>query len=291
MKKRLLALACAAVAFGSVVLPQTCVAAAAEGDGGITVVQIEKSKALAYQPESEITGEIAIVVAEHPVHVNITMYSSERPVVYYDVDLTASENTSPTKYIFPVDHSEYPIQERLSEFQNTYTEAYFTGVYSSCYQVTISVPDTEDAIYTEESVLVADPHADAVVTGKTRYIYTVNFDENMEQAVSAGEPSVSINDGNAEIRRNISMLWKPYALADADDNGVIDMTDAYLILLYNSYISAGGKPNFEINTDAADVDKDGSITMQDAYLTLLYTSYCSAGMKFTFEEFMASDLH
>lgn len=289
MKKRFIALACAASILGSSALSLP-ISGHAEEAAEIPVVQMEKSKALAHEPESEITGEIAVIAGEHPIHVNITMYSSEKPVVYYDTDLTASEGSSQTKYVFLVDYSEYPDQAQLAEFQNTYTADYLTGVYSSCYQVTISAPDTDGAVYEEKPVLIADFHADANVKNKTTYTYNVQFSTDQQQPVLYEVPSVNMQDGSADISRNISMLWKPYTLGDVDENDKIDMTDAYLILIYSSYLSLGTTPDMEINTDAADVDENGKIDMTDAYLTLIYTSYLALGNKMTLEEFLASRL-
>ena len=73
MKIRFLSLICAASVLGTTTLLLP-ISGSAEEDGTVTtVVQMERSKALAYEPENEITGEIALIVDEHPIHVNITM--------------------------------------------------------------------------------------------------------------------------------------------------------------------------------------------------------------------------
>lgn len=253
-------------------------------------ITMAKCDALSTQPESKITGEIAVLVHDYPIHVTITMYSSEKPVTYYDTDLAPQEGTTSTEYIFLVDYSEYPSPDQLPTFDKQYTSDFLDGTYSSSYSVTITAPDTDNAVYTEESVLIADPHAESAVTGNTRYSYDVTFSETQEVPVIVHDPEVLVADGNAAVNRSIELLWAPYTLGDVDDNGEYTINDAYLILMYSSYLSAGATPDFDIVVEAADVDGNGIISINDAFLTLSYCSRISAGYSETFEEFLAEQL-
>ena len=270
-------------------------------DSVIESVTWEKSEVLYYEvqgtdgnvvqkpiPDSQITGQIAVTVHEHPVRVIISRYSSEAPVTYYDVELAPKEGQSATEYIFLVDYSECP--QDPTQFEKTYTSPQLTGIYSAAYSVTVSQPKTEGAVYTEDGLVIADPHAETSITGTTQYHYDITFSESAETPVSVSEASAEIpGTGDLTISRGIQMLWKPYTLGDADDNGIIDVDDAYSILLYYSSISAGLAPPESVSADAADVNEDGIVDATDAYLTLLYYACQSAGEDVTLEEIVAQE--
>lgn len=286
MKKNAIALACAA-ALSVCTTISAFSASADENVSALTTVMMPRSAALAFQPESKITGEIAIVLENHPVHVNITLYSDEKPSVYYDTDLIPEEDAGMTEYVFPVNFSEYPDQSQLDAFQNTYTADYFSGVYTSCYCVTITTIDLNQTEYQDEAVLIADFHADPVVSGTTKQVYEMTFSEEQEEDFLVGTPVVEITDGNAEISRSVSMRWQSCALGDVDEDGSITLADAYLILMYDSYRAVGIEPDFEkFVIEAADVTHDGAINLTDAYHTMMYNSMLAIGETFTFEEYL-----
>ncbi len=89
----------------------------------------------------------------------------------------------------------------------------------------------------------------------------------------------------------------PSVVGDADFNGKVEMQDAYWVLLYNSYHSAGDSGYMLYPDDMlinhyllqlCDVDGNGEMNMLDAYWILLYTSYHAAGGKQTWDEVLNS---
>ncbi len=113
-----------------------------------------------------------------------------------------------------------------------------------------------------------------------------------------GDKPVKTSDGS-NLTQHILVGMK----GDVNFNGTVDMFDAYQVLLYNSYVSAGGTPVFCENPIdpyqenlayfMADIDtcskkgKDGGdISMMDAYNVLLYNSYLSAGSELAWDSMM-----
>lgn len=238
-------------------------------------------------PDSQITEQITVTVHEHPVHLTISRYSTEAPVTYYDVDLAPQEGETVTEYVFLVDYSECPLDP--SQFETTYTSPYLTGIYSAAYTVEISEPKTDGALYREEELIIADPHAEASITGATKYSYDVSFAEELEDPVFSSEASASPSEnGDLTISRSIQLRWKPYTLGDVDDNGTIDTLDAYYILLYYACTAASLEPPENVLKEAADINEDGYVDTVDAYLALLYYAYISAGIETTMEELVAA---
>lgn len=276
--------------------------ASAEETAVINSITLPKSEALYYEvkdengnvsqkplPDSQITGQIAVAVHDNPIHVRITRQSAEAPLTYYDIDLAPEEGQAVTEYVFLVDYSECPSDP--SQFETTYSSSQLTSVYSSAYTIEISAPATKDSVYSEESLLIADPHAESTVTGTTRYSYNVTFSETLDVPSLAAESTASVSEnGDLTVSRDIQLFWKPYTLGDADNNGNIDADDAYCMLLYYAKVSVGAAPPEDISKDAADVDKSGDVTPNDAYLTLKYYAAKSVGNTMTFEEFLAAEL-
>lgn len=81
---------------------------------------------------------------------------------------------------------------------------------------------------------------------------------------------------------------------DVNCDSVVELSDAYEVLMYSSYHSlgqddytftGGEDPETEAMVfRAADVDNDGEITLQDAYCILMYSSFQSLGQPKTWEE-------
>lgn len=300
MLQKLLAICSAGLLCGTVLLTPWTVSA--EETAAPNSITLPKSEALYYEikdengnvsqkplPESQITGQIAITVHDNPIHVSITRQSAEAPLPYYDMDLSPEEGQTVTEYVFLVDYSECPSDP--SQFETTYSSPNLTSVYSSAYTVEISAPATKGSVYSEDGLLIADPHAESVVTGVTRYSYDVTFSETLDVPSQAGEASPAVSEsGDLTVSRSIQLFWKPYTLGDADNNGSINADDAYWMLLYYAKVSVGAAPPENVSKDAADVDKSGDVTANDAYLTLKYYAMQSVGSTMTFEEFLAAEL-
>ncbi|MCD8219722.1 MAG: dockerin type I domain-containing protein [Ruminococcus sp.] len=298
MKKTIPALCCAGILCTMTVASPWTVSA---DSSSIPTVVMKKSDALYFEvnsnsgststkllPDSQITGEISVIVHDHPIHVVISRQSSEAPVVYYETDLAPKSGTTATEYVFLMDYSELP--QDASQFDKTYTADFLTGVYSSAYAITITVPDSSgDAVYTESDLLIADWHTEEAISGVTRYQYNVTFSEDTKEAVVSSEKAAVISDGSALLEREVQLLWAPYTLGDVDNNGKIDIIDAYNILVYYATLAATGSLPEDANFDAADVDLDGEITIFDAYTVLIYYAKTSAGYETTLEEIVESN--
>ena len=144
-------------------------ASAEEQQPTVKTIQLDKSDRLSGTggtkpiPESQITGRISISVQDNPVHLKVTKYSSEKPFVYYDLDLAPAEDADITEYVLLLDYNEVPLDPSL--FRNTYTTQALTCTYASVYNVTISEPATDDAVFEDKNVIIADPKSEASVVG------------------------------------------------------------------------------------------------------------------------------
>ena len=128
-------------------------------------------------------------------------------------------------------------------------------------------------------------------SGKTQYVYDLTFSDDEENPVQAEADDAQFTPaGGVVLNRRVQMLWKSYSLGDIDNNGNIDISDAYQILNYYATIFAGGTLPEGSNEKAADVDADGTISINDAFLTLKYYSVRFAGRDITFTDFLKEEL-
>ncbi len=257
-------------------------------------VQMEKSAALFYESngvqkpisESEITGRIVVAVQDYPVHVTITRYSIEEPVEYYDTDITPDPDADVTEFVFLTDRCEWTPD--ASQFDHTYTSDKLNRTYTSVYHVSISEPKTDGAVFEDENVIIADSHAEADISGNSVYTYQVSFSEDMETPVSATDPTTEVSaEGSLEVSRDIALLYKPYTLGDADDDGEINARDVSLLLTYAARSSLG-MPDMEgVTPEACDVNQDGVVNANDAVYLLTYCGCIGVGEDVTLEEVVA----
>ena len=257
-------------------------------------VQMEKSAALFYESngvqkpisESEITGRIVVAVQDYPVHVTITRYSIEEPVEYYDTDITPDPDADVTEFVFLTDRCEWTPD--ASQFDHTYTSDKLNRTYTSVYHVSISEPKTDGAVFEDENVIIADSHAEADISGNSVYTYQVSFSEDMKTPVSATDPTTEVSaEGSLEVSRDIALLYKPYTLGDADDDGEINARDVSLLLTYAARSSLG-MPDMEgVTPEACDVNQDGVVNANDAVYLLTYCGCIGVGEDVTLEDVVA----
>ena len=139
-----------------------------------------------------------------------------------------------------------------------------TETYDSSF--TVSVWDKADSScsYTEEHLVVMDP-------GFTQNVERSQFDWN---------------------------LTLPYTLGDVDNDGFIDSTDVFELLLYVAKKSSGQKnATFTgdassmaetVAANAADIDKSGDMDSTDLYYLLYYIALNGAGVSTNWEEILAN---
>ena len=279
---RFCACLCSAVIFGTVMTSPLQAAAVVST---IPTVYVEESSYLNDSTEDQITGEISITVYDHTIHVEIVKKEPEGIFTFYDMDLSPAEGYTATEYVFSVSYSEIS----LDEDDAAYTADFLSFYYRSSYTLTITIPEMEEdgGVYQEENILISNPHSETDVTGTTRYAYTITFLEKTEDAVSETVSDAIIKNGSALLKREVTFLWATYTLGDANDDDAIDITDAYLILLYYASQAAGTSLQSEVNEKAMDVNQNGSIDVQDSFLTLSYYARHAAGDDVTFEDLMS----
>lgn len=303
MKRSISALLCAACLCTSAwISPFSALAEEPTEEETTPVVEMPWSKALYYDvtdengnvtkkplPESQIMGEISVIIHDNPVMVTISHQSAEGPVIYYQDELKPQEGSAVTDYRYALSYSECP--QDPSQFETVYQADFLNNIYSSAYTITISALDTKGTVYTEEGILIADPHAEDTISGKTQYVYDLTFSDDEENPVQAEAGDAQFTPaGGVVLNRRVQMLWKSYSLGDIDNNGNIDISDAYQILNYYATIFAGGTLPEGSNEKAADVDADGTISINDAFLTLKYYSVRFAGRDITFTDFLKEEL-
>ena len=240
MKRSISALLCAACLCTSAwISPFSVLAEEPTEEETIPVVEMPWSKALYYDvtdengnvtkkplPESQIMGEISVIIHDNPVMVTISHQSAEGPVIYYQDELKPQEGSAVTDYRYALSYSECP--QDPSQFETVYQADFLNNIYASAYTITISALDTKGTVYTEEGILIADPHAEDTISGKTQYVYDLTFSDDEENPVQAEADDAQFTPaGGVVLNRRVQMLWKSYSLGDIDNNGNIDISDAY----------------------------------------------------------------
>ncbi|WP_302338672.1 dockerin type I domain-containing protein [uncultured Ruminococcus sp.] len=262
-------------------------ASAEETAGGTSVVQVEKSQILVKKsiPASQITGQIAVTVHDHPVQVTIINKTREGNETYYDMEIAPVQDSDSTTYVFPVNQSEC----RKSEDQGenplpVYQRDFLQNTYNSAYTVSLSASD--DVTYADTNVVIADNSYETGVSGKTTYSYDVVYSEETEEAVTVLDSKTTLIGGAASCATTLQLRWAPYTLGDVNGDGNIDLDDSFAILAYYSKVAAGSQPPADVEAKAANVDGDGAVSLDDAFLVLQYYSKTAAGGQESFPEFL-----
>lgn len=94
------------------------------------------------------------------------------------------------------------------------------------------------------------------------------------------------------------MQYVPYTLGDVDNDGFIDSTDVFELLLYVAKKSSGQKnATFTgdassmaetVAANAADIDRSGDMDSTDLYYLLYYIALNGAGVSTNWEEILAN---
>ena len=237
----------------------------------IPVVEMPRSNALYYDvtdengnvtkkplPESQIAGEISVIIHDNPVMVTISHQSAEGTVIYYQDELKPQEGSAVTDYRYALSYSECP--QDPSQFETVYQADFLNNIYSSAYTITISALDTKGTVYTEEGIVVADPHAEDAISGKTQYVYDLTFSDDEENPVQAEADAAQFTpDGGVVLNRRVQMLWKPRLPGDVNCDGTVSIAD---IVLLQKYLLGDA----ELTTEAfynADINQDNTLNGMD----------------------------
>ena len=251
-------------------------------------------------------GSIRVVLQDsRKVHVTIQKMTQEGSDAYYDVVLAPTQSSAATtEYVFYLDCCEYNFS---------------TASYVSTYQLTIADESTPEAVYTETDIAIFDPHfSDTVNT--TCYRYAVTMLEGTTGGVIATVPKENISNGVRTVENQVTLRYVPqttaitttsttttttpftttstttttpftttstttttapaFKLGDVDGNGMIEVTDAVLVLTYYAKSAAGIAVT--IDSRLADVNQDGIVDVVDAVGILTYYARQAAGLPPTF---------
>lgn len=252
----------------------------------IPVITVEESN-MESVVEGQLKGEIAITIYEHPIQVEIVNQTPEGDLLYYDTEIEPQEGYTATTYIFELPYSS--IAYDPEDYTEIYDADYAEYTYSTAYTLTISVPDMadkeEDEIYEEDNIIIINPHWETEIS-YTTYAYEVTFDDDAEELVTYTLEDAVETDGEIQLDRTISFLWAPYILGDVNEDELINIADASLILAYYAEEAAGETPTTELVEEAADVNSDGSITITDATIVLQYITINAAGQTIALEDLL-----
>ena len=272
MKRSISALLCAACLCTSAwISPFSALAEEPTEEGTTPVVEMPWSKALYYDvtdengnvtkkplPESQIMGEISVIIHDNPVIVTISHQSAEGPVIYYQDELKPQEGSAVTDYRYALSYSECP--QDPSQFETVYQADFLNNIYASAYTITISALDTKGTVYTEEGIVIADPHAEDAISGKTQYVYDLTFSDDEENPVQAEADAAQFTpDGGVVLNRQVQMLWKPRHPGDVNCDGTVSIAD---IVLLQKYLLGDA----ELTTEAfynADINQDNTLNGMD----------------------------
>ena len=229
-------------------------------------------------------GSIRVVLQDsRKVHVTIQKMTQEGSDAYYDVVLDPTQSgAATTEYVFYLDCCEYNLS---------------TASYVSTYQLTIADESTPEAVYTETDIAIFDPHfSDTVNT--TCYRYAVTMLKGTTGGVVATVPKENISNGVRTVENQVTLRYVPqttaitttsttttttapaFKLGDVDGNGMIEVTDAVLVLTYYAKSAAGIAVT--IDSRSADVNQDGIVDVVDAVGILTYYARQAAGLPPTF---------
>lgn len=229
-------------------------------------------------------GSIRVVLQDsRKVHVTIQKMTQEGSDAYYDVVLDPTQSSAATtEYVFYLDCCEYNLS---------------TASYVSTYQLTIADESTPEAVYTETDIAIFDPHfSDTVNT--TCYRYAVTMLKGTTGGVVATVPKENISNGVRTVENQVTLRYVPqttaitttsttttttapaFKLGDVDGNGMIEVTDAVLVLTYYAKSAAGIAVT--IDPRLADVNQDGIVDVVDAVGILTYYARQAAGLPPTF---------
>ncbi len=250
----------------------------------IPVVEMPRSNALYYDvtdengnvtkkplPESQIAGEISVIIHDNPVMVTISHQSAEDTVIYYQDELKPQEGSAVTDYRYALSYSEQT--SNPAWFEKIYLADFLNSIYSSAYTITISALDTKGTVYTEEGIVVADPHAEDAVSGKTQYVYDLTFSDDEENPVQAEADAAQFTpDGGVVLNRRVQMLWKPRHPGDVNCDGTVSVADIVLLqkyLLGDAELTTEAFYNADINQDNALNGMDLSALRANIWLTTI----------------------
>lgn len=223
-------------------------------------------------------GTLTMTVSgDRDVRVKIEKDTLDGVITYYDTTL---ENDG--TYDFTLDSCEYNVN---------------TETYDSSF--TVSVWDKADSgcSYTEEHLVVMDPGFTQTVE-RSQFDWNLTLQEGDKQDVSAVVTDASVQDGIWAGGTDLTMQYVPYTLGDVDNDGFIDSTDVFELLLYVAKKSSGQKnATFTgdassmaetVAANAADIDKSGDMDSTDLYYLLYYIALNGAGVSTNWEEILAN---
>lgn len=222
----------------------------------------------AYLDTVDISGTFTIVMNdERPITVNIVKNTPDGVISYYEETLEESGS-----YTFYLDSCEFD-EDDTKEYISSYTVTIQDAVDVTCYHKLEDLCIYDPGFLSEEV---------GITITNTDYICNVNFTSITTAAEHISTESTSdvmmTDDGTYTQSFDLRLFYYDFLLGDVDDNGTVNVRDAYSVMVETANINAGiGGLFTDIQNVAADVNYDGGLTIQDAYKIMVYYSEIAAG--------------
>ncbi|MCD7958800.1 MAG: dockerin type I repeat-containing protein [Ruminococcus sp.] len=251
-------------------------------------------------------ADIIIHTVENPMAVEVTDtdlgLSTNRQTVAYQLCLYLNvtlEGGTNTYYNYTLD-VEKGVNESIRELQGVYVADIYDGFYGASGEETLGLYLTNfgnlrmtftpvgqvllaaAAIEADENLHEGDGSVITAAydaTGEREYLSTERSSlDSIIQTVEAYTPAETTTETPTEPEETLET-------GDIDNNGVVNVQDAYAVMVEYSNIAAGLEPAFtDVQNTAADINLDGDITVQDAYLIQVYTANIAAGNDVTWDD-------
>lgn len=255
-------------------------------------------------------GSIRVVLQDsRKVHVTIQKMTQEGSDAYYDVVLDPTQsNAATTEYVFYLDCCEYNLNTAsyVSTYQLTIADESTPKAVYTEKDISIFDPHFSDTVNT-----TCYRYAVTMLEGTTGGVVATVPKENISNGVRTVENQVTLryvpqttgvtgsttttattttttmlttsttSKTTATTTTSTTTTTAPaFKLGDVDGNGMIEVTDAVLVLTYYAKSAAGIAVT--IDPRLADVNRDGIVDVADAVGILTYYARQAAGLPPTF---------
>ena len=216
---------------------------------------VVEESCLEYQPYDDAGKLVISLNQDMRTYVTVKQLSQEKEFyVFYDLDLQDGETT----YVMPLEAGEY--------------------------EVTIGVPYTKNSekiMEHTETITIENPDFNLDLQSTT-YHYTL---WKTEKALE----SPALLEENKTEQNQVNTVYQAYQFqqvsglkGDVDEDGMVSVNDAVMLLTYYAKSSAGLQPNKDATYQSifnGDIDGDKLISVNDAVAVLTYYAKSSAGLK------------
>lgn len=216
---------------------------------------------LEYQPYDDAGKLVISLNQDMHTYVTVKQLSQEKEsYLFYDLDLNVGETT----YVMPLEAGDY--------------------------EVTIGVPyanNSKQIVEYAETITIENPDFNLDLQS-TMYHYTLWRTEKTVEAPVLLQKSNTETDGIRSVYRAFQFQQISTVKGDVNEDGVISVEDAVLVLTYYAKQSAGLHPDTDSIFHAisyGDIDENDTISVEDAVAVLTYYARQSAGLHPDWKDF------